>query len=141
MVKFFKKLFTLAIFSALGYLGYKIFRIIKATIDLDKVLPQYLENVYGEKPSISIQITLNKIVLTAGFGESLFNKKVELEKAIQDYVKDFYPTICANRLEVNVIEKDIETKTEPEKKPKNTSTKEIDKEDSSEETTGKGWSI
>ena len=133
MGKFFKKLFTLAIFSALGYLGYKIFRIIKATIDLDKVLPQYMENVYGEKPLISIQITLNKIVLTAGFSKDLFNKKEELEKAIQDYIKDFYPAICEKRLEVNIIEQDAEA----EKK----SDKDILEDNSTEEKTNDSWSI
>ena len=136
-MKFFKKLITLAIFSAIGYLGYKIFGIIKATIDLDKVLPQYLENVYGEKPSVSIQLTLNKVTLTAGFSKTLFKKKEELEKAIGDYVTDFYPAICPKYLDVVVTENTEET-VEPieEKVEKKTSKKKQPAEESKE-----GWSI
>ena len=137
MVRFLKKAITLAILSAIGYIGYKIFKIIKATIDLDKALPQYLENVYGEKPTISIQLTFNKITLTAGFSNKLLDKKEELEKAIWDYVKDFYPAICQKCLMVNIIEKDVEPQMEPEEKPEI----KIDDKKSTEEKKGDGWSI
>jgi hypothetical protein len=145
MMKFFKKLITLAIFSAIGYLGYKIFRIIKATIDLDKVLPQYLENVYGEKPSVSIQLTLNKITLTTEFSKSFLKKKEELEKAIREYVTDFYPTICPKFLEVLIIEKTDEPEEIVEEKSEKKAEKKTEKKTNNEkqpaEETKDGWSI
>ncbi|OPX30223.1 MAG: hypothetical protein B1H06_00100 [Candidatus Cloacimonas sp. 4484_143] len=141
MMKFFKKLITLAIFSAIGYLGYKIFKIVKATLDLDKVLPQYLDNVYGEKPSVSIQLTFNKVTLTAGFSKTLFKKKEELEKAISDYVTDFYPAISPKFLEVAVIEKADEPEEKVEAKPETKVKKKTKKEKEPAEESKEGWSI
>jgi len=140
MEKFFKKLITLAVFSVLGYAGYKIYKIIKATIDLDKVLPQYLENVFGEKPTISIQLTFNKITLTAGFSESLFKKKEELEKSILEYITDFYPAICPKYLEIEVIEKTTETEETTEDKEEKKVDKKKDKK-LSEKDKDDSWSI
>jgi len=118
MGKFLKKLFGLAIFSGLAYLGYKLYSLIKATIDLDKVLPQYLENVYSEKPAISIQLSFSGVAVKAEFSKKMMNKKDELRKAIESYIKDFYPAVCPKYLSVVVAEKTTEKVVEKqESKP------------------------
>ncbi|MCK4653195.1 MAG: hypothetical protein KAU01_01995 [Candidatus Cloacimonetes bacterium] len=108
MKKPFKKFLNLAFLATIGYFGYKIYGKIKGVIELDKTLPQYLENIVGEKPKISINTTLNKITLNIAFSKEILDKNKDLEDTIRDYIGDFYPMIKLEKLEIVLKEKEPE---------------------------------
>lgn len=113
----FKKFFTLLIISGIGYLGLKIYQLFKALIELDKTLPQYLGNIIGEVPIVSIVAVFNKITINVKFKKDVIKKNEGLENIISDYVTDFYPIFKADNVKV-LIEELKEEKEKPSKKEK-----------------------
>ena len=112
MRKTFKKILALLIISGIGYLGLKIYQLFKGLIELDKTLPQYLGNIIGEVPIVSIVAVFNKITITVKFKQDVIKKNEGLEKIVSDYVTDFYPIFKANNVTV-LIEELKEEKEEP----------------------------
>ncbi|MDP8201030.1 MAG: hypothetical protein P9M11_02695 [Candidatus Tenebribacter burtonii] len=104
MRKTFKKFVTLLIISGIGYLGLKIYQLFKGLIELDKTLPQYLGNIIGEVPIISITAIFNKITITIKYSKTIIKKNENLENIIQDYVTDFYPIFKADNVKVLIEE-------------------------------------
>ena len=117
MKKTFKKLFALIIISGIGYLGLKIYQLLKGLIELDKTLPQYLGNIIGEVPIVSIIANFNKITITVKFDQEVIEKNKGLDKIVTDYVTDFYPIFKANNVKV-LIEELKEEKEVPAPKEK-----------------------
>ncbi|MCK5052312.1 MAG: hypothetical protein KAS53_11360 [Candidatus Cloacimonetes bacterium] len=113
----FKKFFTLLVISGFGYLGLKIYQLFKGLIELDKTLPQYLGNIIGEVPNVSIVAVFNKITITVKFKKDVIKKNEGLEKIISDYVTDFYPIFKADNVNVLIEElKEEKEKTAPKEK-------------------------
>jgi hypothetical protein len=108
MKKAFKKILTLAFVSGLGFLGYKIFRLIKDAIELEKFLPKFFESHVGEKPVISLMLNLTGTTLSAKFSKDTIEKNPDLEKSILDYVNNYYSSFCMDKFKVVVLEKDEE---------------------------------
>ena len=108
MSRYFKKVLGLAFISSLIYLSYKVYLKIKGLIELDKTLPQYLENIVGEKPKISINTTLNQITLNIAFSKKILDKNKDLEGTIRDYIADFYPMFKKNKTSIKLVEKESE---------------------------------
>ncbi|MDA3813587.1 MAG: hypothetical protein PF570_04965 [Candidatus Cloacimonetes bacterium] len=104
MIKTFKKLITLLIISGLGYLGLKIYQLLKGLIELDKTLPQYLGNIIGEVPTVSITAVFNRITIAIKYGEEIIKKNEGLENIARDYVTDFYPIFKADNVKVLIEE-------------------------------------
>ena len=117
MRKTFKKILTLIIISGIGYLGLKIYQLFKGLIELDKTLPQYLGNIIGEVPIVSIVALFNKITITVKFDKDVIKKNKGLENIVSDYVTDFYPIFKASNVKV-LIEELKEEKEEPAPKEK-----------------------
>jgi hypothetical protein len=117
MKKTLKKFFTLLLISGIGYLGLKIYQLLKGIIELDKTLPQYLGNIIGEVPIVSIVSVLNKITITIKFDQDVIKKNKGLEKIVSDYVTDFYPIFKASNVKV-LIEELKEEKEKPVPKEK-----------------------
>ncbi len=115
MIKTFKKFFTLLIISGIGYLGFKIYQLLKGLIELDKTLPQYLGNIIGEVPIVSIVTVINKITITVKFNKEVIKKNKGLENIVRDYVTDFYPIFKADNVKV-IIEELIEKSKKPSPK-------------------------
>ena len=103
--------------SSIGYLGLKIYQLLKGIIELDKTLPQYLGNVIGDVPIVSIVAVFNKITITVKFNQNVIKKNEGLDKIVTDYVTDFYPIFKANNVKV-LIEELKEEKEEPIPKEK-----------------------
>lgn len=82
----------------------KLYQIFKGLIDLDKTLPQYLGNIIGETPEVSIQAALNKITVTVKYSRNIIKNNDGLENIVTDYVTDFYPIFKADRLNVIIEE-------------------------------------
>lgn len=114
MKKTCKKVLSLAVFSALGYLCYKIFRLIRDAIELEKFLPKFFESHLGEKPEIKLTITCCKIILTARFSRETLDKHPDLQQTIIDYVSNYYPGLCLKKLKVILLEKPAEQAPEKE---------------------------
>ena len=117
MRKTFKKILALIIISGIGYLGLKIYQLFKGLIELDKTLPQYLGNIIGEVPIVSIVALFNKITITVKFDKDVIKKNKGLENIVSDYVTDFYPIFKASNVKV-LIEELKEEKEEPAPKEK-----------------------
>jgi len=115
MIKTFKKFFTLLIISGLGYLGLKIYQLLKGLIELDKTLPQYLGNIIGEVPVVSIVAVFNKITIVVKFNQDVIKKNKGLENIVRDYVTDFYPIFKADNVKVVVEELEEEPIQEEQK--------------------------
>ncbi|MCD4796952.1 MAG: hypothetical protein K8R49_07295 [Candidatus Cloacimonetes bacterium] len=112
MAKSIKRIVSFVFVSTLVYLGYKAFLKIKGIIDLNKTLPQYLENIVGEKPGISIVVVFNKMTLTATFSKQTLSKNKDIEKIIRDYINDFYKMFNVKKVDIQLKEKEEE---EPKK--------------------------
>lgn len=94
----------------LGYQAFRMARLIKSIIALDKSLPEYLESVYGETPKVSCSlnahITVNtKIVVK--FDSDVLAQHDDIEATTRQYIADFYPLLANNRLKVNVVEANL----------------------------------
>ena len=103
----FGKLLKIAFIGTIGYIGFKVYNKIRAAIELDKTLPQYLENVIGEKPEVNITYTLNEYTVSVCFSKEILEKNKDLETTVRDYISDFYPILNINKIkiELNQIEK------------------------------------
>ena len=117
MRKFFKKFFTLLIISGVGFLLIRIYQLFKGIIELDKTLPQYLGNIIGEIPVVSIVAAFNKITITIKYKKEFIKKNEGIEDMVKDYVTDFYPIFKADNVTV-IIEELKEEKEKPTPKEK-----------------------
>ncbi|HPY95897.1 MAG TPA: hypothetical protein PL063_01645 [Candidatus Cloacimonadota bacterium] len=106
MKKFWKSLFTIAAISGASYVGYKGYKRISSVTKLSKSLPDYLENVIGEKPKVSISMTLNQISISLGISQEAYDKELELESLIREYIEDFYPSLAKVKSIINTYIRD-----------------------------------
>ncbi|MCF7858553.1 MAG: hypothetical protein K9N07_04415 [Candidatus Cloacimonetes bacterium] len=104
MKKFLKFIFTLASIAGIGYISLKLYQLIKGLIELDKTLPQYLGNIIGDVPKISISSNLNNISITVIYSKEVIEKNENLENIVRDYVTDFYPIFKADKVTVVIEE-------------------------------------
>ncbi|HCX72345.1 MAG TPA: hypothetical protein DHM37_01370 [Candidatus Cloacimonas sp.] len=102
MKKFCKKIFKFAIFGTIAYSGFKIFERIKSAIEISKTLPQYLENVVGEKPKVNTNVTWKQAHISVGFPKQVIEKNKDLESTIRDYIEDFYPALPENCVDIKL---------------------------------------
>jgi hypothetical protein len=109
---FFGKLLKIAFIGAIGYVGFKIYKKIRAAIELDKTLPQYLENVIGEKPEVNITYTLNEYTISICFSKEIIAKNKELETTVRDYICDFYPMLNIDKIKIKLNQREEKKKTE-----------------------------
>lgn len=96
--------------SGLLFIGYQVFRmtrLIRAIIALDKSLPEYLESVYGETPKVgcalNAHITVNTKIIVK-FSADILAQHDDIEATTRQFVADFYPLLANSRLKVKVVE-------------------------------------
>jgi hypothetical protein len=102
MKDFCKKIFKFAIFGAVAYFGFRIFERIKSAIEISKTLPQYLENVVGEKPKVNMNITWHNAQVSVGLSKEVIEKNEDLENTIREYIEDFYPAVPDNCVTIDL---------------------------------------
>ena len=113
----FKKFLTFLIISGLGYLVIRIYQLFKGLIELDKTLPQYMGNILGEIPVVSIVAAFNKITITIKYNKEIIKKNEGIGNIVKDYVTDFYPIFKAKNVKVNIEDlKEEKKKTSPKEK-------------------------
>jgi hypothetical protein len=107
----FGKLLKIAFIGAIGYVGFRVYEKIRAAIELDKTLPQYLENVIGEKPEVNITYTLNEYTVNVCFSKEILAKNKDLETTIRDYISDFYPMLNIDKIKIKLNQREEKKKT------------------------------
>ncbi len=103
-MKSIKKILLLSGIAIGSFAGYKIYKILRSVIDMEKTLPQYLENVFGEKPQIHITITFMQSHMKLYFSKKVIEKYDSIESTVQEYLTDFYPSINCSKLSISIIE-------------------------------------
>lgn len=108
MNKFFKTILFLGGTAAAAHFGMKAFKKINGTVKLSKSLPEFLSNVYGERPKMSMTRTLNYIKIGVGFSQEILDKHTDIETTIREYIDDFYPEVgkCSVDIEVHLKEEE-----------------------------------
>ena len=109
MKKIFKKALIVGGVALAAHFGLKAYKRISGLGKLSKSLPEFLNNVYGEKPAMNINQTLNMLNIGIGFKQEILDKHADIETTVREYIDDFYPEMgkCA-------ITIDIYAKTEEE---------------------------
>jgi hypothetical protein len=108
MKKFFSTVFWLSVFAAIGYYGFKLYTKIMSIVNISKTLPQYLENVIGEKPKVDIRYTMKSGNIKVGFSQESLDKNDNIKEIIQEYINDFYPVFADGKLTIEVVTKAVE---------------------------------
>ena len=102
----FGKLLKIAFIGAIGYMSFNIYKKIRAVIELDKTLPQYLENLIGEKPEVNITFTLNEYTVSICFSKEILEKNKDLETTVRNYISDFYPMLNIDKIKIELNQKE-----------------------------------
>lgn len=108
MNKFFKTVFVLGGTALAGYFGLKAYKKINGIVKLSKSLPEFLNNVYGEKPKVNMNQTMNSLSIKVGFCQETLDKHTGIEATVREYVNDFYPELgkCALNIEIGCREEE-----------------------------------
>ncbi len=103
MSKFFKKVLWLGALTGIGYAGFKMYQKISAISKLSKSLPEFLNNVYGEKPKININMDLSSLKISVGFKQDILDNNEDIQTTVTEYIEDFYPVLSSARLSINIF--------------------------------------
>jgi hypothetical protein len=103
MSKFFKKVLWIGALSAVGYAGFKMYQRVSAVAKLSKSLPEFLNNVYGEKPKININMVLSSISISVGFKQDVIDNNEDIQTTVSEYIEDFYPVLSKIKLNIDVF--------------------------------------
>ncbi len=116
MKKFFKALLFIGGTALAAHFGMKTYKKINSAVKLSKSLPEFLNNVYGEKPQMNTNKTLNSLSLKIGFSQEILDKHTDIETTVREYIDDFYPELAKNNIDV-LVELKSEQSEEPEAEP------------------------
>lgn len=103
MSKFVKKALWIGAISAVGYAGFKMYQKVSAISKLSKSLPEFLNNVYGEKPKININMVLSSVSISVGFKQDVIDNNEDIQTTVTEYIEDFYPVLSKIRLNIDVF--------------------------------------
>ncbi|MFO7659820.1 MAG: hypothetical protein R6V77_02805 [Candidatus Cloacimonadaceae bacterium] len=104
-MKFFKTLFVLGGTALAGYFGLKTYKVISNITKLHKSLPEFLNNVYGEKPALHINHNLKTATIKVGFTQAILDKHTDIETTVREYIDDFYPELTKGVINIEVFVK------------------------------------
>jgi hypothetical protein len=111
-MKFFKTLFVVGGTALAGYFGLKLYKIVSNITKLHKSLPEFLNNVYGEKPTLHINHNLKVTSVKVGFSQELLDKHNDIESTVREYIDDFYPDLGKGTINVEIFTKSDEPEEE-----------------------------
>jgi len=103
MSKFFRKVLWLGALTGIGYAGFKMYQKISAISKLSKSLPEFLNNVYGEKPKININMDLKSLKISVGFKQDVLDNNEDIQTTVTEYIEDFYPVLSKCRLTIDIF--------------------------------------
>jgi len=115
MKKFLKGLLFIGGTALAAHYGMKTYKKINSAVKLSKSLPEFLNNVYGEKPTMNMNKTLNSLSLKLGFSQEILDKHSDIETTVREYIDDFYPELSKNSIDISIEAGNVEeTPAEPE---------------------------
>ncbi|MDD4224612.1 MAG: hypothetical protein PHD87_08525 [Candidatus Cloacimonetes bacterium] len=113
MNKFFKKVLVMGGVALAAHFGLKAYKRINGLTKLDKSLPEFLNNVYGAKPKLSINQTLNLLSIKLGFPQEILDKHTDIETTVREYIDDFYPEMAKGAINIEIYAKTEDEGEEP----------------------------
>lgn len=113
MNKFFKKVLVLGGVALAAHFGLKAYKRINGLTKLDKSLPEFLNNVYGAKPKLGINQTLNLLSIKLGFPQEILDKHTDIETTVREYIDDFYPEMAKGAINIEIYAKTEDEGEEP----------------------------
>lgn len=105
MNKFFKNVIVLGGIALATHFGLKTYKRINGIAKLSKSLPEFLNNVYGEKPKCSFTSSMNMLSIKLGFPQEILDKHTDIETTVQEYIDDFYPELAKCTIDIDVYAK------------------------------------
>lgn len=105
MKKFFKAALFIGGTALAAHFGMKAYKRVSGIVKLSKSLPEFLNNVYGEKPKVNINRTFSALSLKLGFSAEIIDKHTDIETTVREYIDDFYPELAKCSVEVEVYVK------------------------------------
>ncbi len=126
MKKFFKAVLFVGGTALAAHFGMKAYKRVNGIVKLSKSLPEFLNNVYGEKPKMNINRSFNTMSIKLGFSQEIIDKHSDIETTVHEYIDDFYPdlTKCAVDISVGVRTEDECSDCEEEEAAEETEEKE-----------------
>jgi hypothetical protein len=94
--------------SLFAYIGYRGAKVAAGIAGLSKDLPEYLNNTFGERPSLSITLIWKRCKIVLGFSAETLEKNPQITSEVEDYITRFYPAI--GKLKLKVLTKEREKK-------------------------------
>ena len=80
-----------SIVVGISYFAFQIYRKIKAAIELDKTLPQYLENLLGEKPtSFNVNLEFSGTSIEIVFSQRIIDENEKPLENLESLQPDFF---------------------------------------------------
>lgn len=113
MNKFLKKVLVVGGVALAAHFGLKAYKRVNGTVKLSKSLPDFLNNVYGEKPKLSINQGLNLVSIKLGFSQEIMDKHTDIETTVREYIDDFYPEMGKGAINIEIYAKTEEEGEEP----------------------------
>ncbi|MFC1887305.1 hypothetical protein ACFLYK_00680 [Candidatus Cloacimonadota bacterium] len=102
MGRFVKRFLFFGFISFLGYLVVTFYSKIKAAINLEKSLPEYIKSIYETEVEIDITIALNNYKITINCDDELMKKIDLVKKTVVDYLDDFYPELNKKYIDIQL---------------------------------------
>jgi len=105
MKKFFKNTLIVAGVALAAHFGVKAYKRINGVVKLSKSLSDFLNNVYGTKPKVSINSginTINSTSIKVQFPQEILDKYTDIETTISEYIDDFYPELAKTKINIDI---------------------------------------
>ncbi|MDP3114290.1 MAG: hypothetical protein Q8M98_05870 [Candidatus Cloacimonadaceae bacterium] len=105
MKKFFKAVLFIGGTALAAHFGMKAYKRVSGIVKLSKSLPEFLNNVYGEKPKTNINRTFSAMNIKLGFTQEIIDKHTDIETTVREYIDDFYPELAKCSVDIEVYVK------------------------------------
>ena len=98
----------------------KAYKRLSGVAKLAKSLPEFLNNVYGERPKLDINRSFNTIAIKIGYSQEIIDKHNDIETTVREYVDDFYPDLSKCSVDVSIYVPGAEEEDVEEEAPEET---------------------
>lgn len=103
MRKFFKKALVFGGVALAAHFGFKAYKRFSGVAKLAKSLPEFLNNIYGERPKLDVNQSLNMLNIKVGFTPEILEKHEDIETTVREYIDDFHPEMARGAINIEVV--------------------------------------
>jgi len=108
MKKIFKAALIIGGTALAAHFGLKAYKRVNGLVKLSKSLPEFLNNVYGEKPKATFTNTLSLMNIKLGFSQEVIDKHTDIETTVREYIDDFYPELATCTIDIDIYVKSLD---------------------------------